>query len=190
MSGGTLLCDIWFPGKPRGKGRQNFTARPRKSGAGVLVGGIRLYSLRDIMPVPMPAKTAGYERDMQISIIQQMRKQGHFTPHAGPIRLDFCAYYPPLKSDTKKNTLAKLEGLIARMVTPDIDNVEKMICDAANTYVFMDDKQVIQSTGAKIYSKHEGIRMRFYAIEPLDVKTWADETFPWEDEEEDFNLVG
>lgn len=185
---GALLCDIWFPGKPRGKGRQNFTIRPRIKNAGVNIGGTKCYPLKALSPMPMPASTAAYEQEFQIEIIRQMRKQGHFTAYDGPIELRFCAFYAPVKSDTKKVAAAKVAGSIARMSTADLDNIEKIICDAANTYVFLDDKQVIASTGYKVYSSHEGIRARFYKADPLDIKVIVDAEFTFQDEE--FSLEG
>lgn len=178
-----LLCDIWFPGKPRGKGRQNFLPRPRGKNMGISIRGETYYPLKAIGVFPRPASTAQYEADFRISIIQQMRKQGHFTAFDGAVKVVWCAYYPPLKGDTKFKTTQKLQGILARLMTPDCDNIEKMICDAANTYVFLDDKQVIETRGAKIYSEHEGIRVRFYKVDPVETKAWVDEEFQWKKEE-------
>ena len=174
---GPLLCDIWFPHKPRGKGRQDFSVRPRQKNAGVAIGGVTYYPLKALTAMPRPAKTKEYEAELRLNIIQQMRKQGHFTAYDGPVELRFCAFYGVNASDTKKVAAAKVAGSIARMATPDVDNIEKLICDAANTYVFLDDKQIIASTGYKANSAHEGIRIKFYKADPLEIKARLDEEF-------------
>jgi len=189
MTDGSLLCDIWFPGKPRGKGRQNFMPRPRTAGAGVKINGAMYYPMKAIGVFPRPASTADYERDLQMTIIQQMRKQGHFRPEEGAVELRFCAFYPPVKSDNKRVTLQKQKGLIPRLSTPDVDNLGKIICDAANTYVFNDDRQVVKVTGAKVFSHHEGIRARFYKYDIEGDHAWLKTEFPWSDEG-DFKLEG
>ena len=184
---GDLLCDIWFPGKPRGKGRANFVPRPRGANMGVTISGVKYYPLKNIGCFPRPAATKGYEDDLRIAIIQQMRKQGHFTAYDGPVKLNWCAYYTANMSDNKKIKAQKMAGFTARLMKPDLDNIEKMICDAANTYVFLDDKQVIDARGVKVFSDKEGIRMRFYKADALETKAWVDEEFTWDTE--DFQLV-
>ena len=187
MITGPLLFDLWFPGKPRGKGRANFAVRPRVK-CTMNVGGQAYYTLSQVYPKAYGESTDKLEADMTVLCIQQMRKQGHFKAVQGPIQCNWVAMYSTLASDTQAVAFKKVRGIVPKMSTPDKDNIEKLIMDAGNTYLFNDDAQVIFGTSAKVYGPREGIRARFYQSDPELVAAWVKEEFPWP--EEKFELFG
>ena len=97
--------------------------------------------------------------------------------------MDWCAYYEPPLSGGSKERMRRVMGEVAYLKKPDKDNIEKLLKDALNTLAYTDDVQVIFGTGAKIYSEREGLRARVKAVDPLEVKAWADSVFPWPDKE-------
>ena len=80
-----------------------------------------------------------------------MLKSGRKVTY-GPIVLDFCTWRKIPSSWSLKDKAAALAGEIVPSVKPDIDNFIKIICDALNGIVWIDDKQVVQVNAAKLYS--------------------------------------
>ena len=121
------------PGSPRGKGRHRTT----RTG--------RTYT---------DEKTAMYENKIMLCYRQKYAGEPLIT---GPVSLDWTAYFQMPQSASKKRRAAMLAGEIWPTVTPDRDNIEKIICDALNGVVWRDDKQVV--TGDRAPQKR-------YAEEP------------------------
>lgn len=195
------LLDIWLPFAPRGKGRAKFRSVPRsdapyiereidpETGATVArdpkspdipVGKmVKHYALKNIRPMAYGESTTQHEAEIRDVIIQLVGRTTEFNTLKGAVRVDWCAFFPYLLSDSRKVREDKVRGLVSHTKTPDKDNIEKIILDAMSEIVFFDDCQVNFGTGAKIYSPHEGIRARIYQSDPAEVKQWADENFPF-----------
>lgn len=191
--------DLWFPIKPRGKGRPLVRTIPRK-GAPFIEKEIsdvnsetgfkmvKHYALKFLMPHMYGESTTEYEAAIRKEARRQAIEQTEFRIFKGAVKVDWCAYFSPVNSDSRRIKADKVKGLIAHTQKPDKDNIEKLICDAINQLAYLDDKQINFGTGAKIFSHREGIRARVTPQDPIEVKEWADRTFSWP--EEIFELSG
>lgn len=208
---GEPLIDLWLPLEPRGKGRPMFRSVPRSDApyiereidpeTGAIIYRdeenpenvqrgkmVRHYALKNIRPMAYGESTTEHEAKIRDMVITQIARAETFNTLSGPVRLDWVAYFPPLMSDSRKKTEAKVRGLVSHIKKPDKDNIEKLITDAMNEVAYFDDCQVNIGTGAKIYSHREGIRARIYRSDPQEVAKWAELNFPWP--EEKFELKG
>ena len=192
--------DLWFPAKPRGKGRPLARTIPRNRDVPFIEKEIpdvndetgfkmvKHYALRHVMPHMYGESTTEFEAAVRRSAQRQAIEQETFKIFTGPVRVDWCAYFPPVNSNTKKIKADKVKGVVPHTHKPDKDNIEKLLCDAINEVAYIDDRQIIFGTGAKIFSHREGLRAIVTPCNPMDVKRWADETFHWPEEE--FELEG
>lgn len=192
---GAAVLDLWFPHAFKGKGRPLFRTVPRAKDVPYFVHevpdvnsdngsrNLKHYALRDLRPMAYGSTTKDFEEVIKQQAEAQIMGDKNFQILRRAVCVDWCAYYQPPMSGTKKERLAKVMGEIAYLKKPDKDNIEKLLKDALNTLAYMDDVQVVFGTGAKIYSDREGLRARVRAISPQEVKSWADATFPWPEEE-------
>lgn len=75
------------------------------------------------------------------------------NPIAGPVRL-ICEYHLPIPTSTRKAIRTQmLNGMVYHIKKPDVDNLNKFLCDCLKTIVFEDDSQVIEINAKKIYSE-------------------------------------
>lgn len=75
-------------------------------------------------------------------------------PLPGPCRLSVTAYYPiPEHALRKKGPDKILEGE-AYLSAPDVDNVGKIVMDALNHKLYVDDRMVYHMETSKFYSRH------------------------------------
>jgi Holliday junction resolvase RusA-like endonuclease len=72
-------------------------------------------------------------------------------PLETPLRVEITAYYPFLKSFSKKERLI-MEGA-PKMTKPDVDNICKLYLDAMNGVVYLDDNQITELFVRKLYSR-------------------------------------
>jgi len=70
--------------------------------------------------------------------------------YLGPISIEFRFYMPIPVSLSKKKRLELVDT--EHFKKPDIDNLIKFYCDAANGVVFKDDSQICELGAAKYYS--------------------------------------
>ena len=73
-------------------------------------------------------------------------------PHSGPVKISGTFVFMRPK---KYLTGAYPEGRFFKTTTPDSDNLEKMIMDALNKYVYRDDSQVCDTRIKKLYCARE-----------------------------------
>ena len=69
-----------------------------------------------------------------------------------PVSTKLAVFTKPNKSDSLKGIFYKLQGLIHKIKTPDIDNYQKTIFDVANEIFWIDDAQIFECTARKEYS--------------------------------------
>jgi len=121
-----------IPGKPIGKERAR-TVRQN--------GAIRTYT---------PEKTAVYQQ------LVQWTYKGAGGPHYGknPVAITIRAFFPIPKNTKKSERQDMLDDIVKPTVTPDADNIQKVICDALNGIAYEDDKQVVSSSVIKMYAQH------------------------------------
>lgn len=120
------------PGVPVAKGRPRVTIRG---------GRPRAYT---------PEKTEKYENLVRLAFREEFPDA---EPAAGPIILEFRAYFPVPKSFSKKKKQLALQGVLQKTTKPDLDNIHKAIQDGLNGVAFADDSQIFRYVATKNYSE-------------------------------------
>ena len=125
-----------IPGPPIGKGR------PRAFRVG---NSVRMHT---------PEKTASYESMVKLAAHRAMKGAGLM---AFPVALSLIVLHPIPKSWSKRRQDAALAGTERPTTKPDADNVAKVIADACNGVVWVDDAQVVELHVSKRYSATPGV---------------------------------
>lgn len=103
--------------------------------------------------------SSGDKRVMQRQILNSLEMQKATVPLEKDVYLELLFYFEVPKSYSKK----KLEELESKNYTytkkPDVDNLVKLVMDAANGMLWKDDSQVYRITAEKRYGKESGIVM-------------------------------
>lgn len=115
------------PGIPQGKGRPKFV---RKTG--------HAYT---------PEKTESYEA------LVRMACRWHGAPVEGPLKVAITATFPRPKSWSKKKAAAS----VWHTSKPDQDNLAKVVCDALNGVLWVDDSQIAIGLCEKVYGDVPGL---------------------------------
>jgi len=139
---------IVIPGEPVAKGRPRFGA------------GLRPYT---------PAKTRQAEGIASSAARVAMAGRDVF---AGPIRVHILAVFPVAKSWPKSRREDALNGKIHVTKKPDIDNVAKLVTDAMNGIVWIDDSQIVELEAAKVYGENP---RTIVSVNPVDVLRYGRE---------------
>ena len=94
-------------------------------------------------------------------ILQECKKQEYQINQTGAfsIQLKFYFEYP-------KDYCKWIEPI--HTYTPDIDNLEKFLCDAANCILYKDDKQIVEISSKKLYSENPRTEIE---IMPMEIPT-------------------
>jgi len=120
------------PGTPKGKGRPRF-------------GRGRAYT---------PKPTADYERLVRQCAYASL---GEVEPLSGPVYLSVTATFPIAKSwPVRKKQLAEA-GFLWHTARPDSDNILKIVCDALNEILWLDDSQICLAKISKKYGREPGV---------------------------------
>nr|DAO36004.1 MAG TPA: Endodeoxyribonuclease RusA [Caudoviricetes sp.] len=128
-----------IPGTPVGKGRPRFT----KSGHAFT-----------------PEKTRSYE-----SLVRSCYKQScKGDKLSGALSVMITAYFPPLKSDSKRTWAQKESGQVLPVKKPDCDNIAKAILDALNGLAYDDDSQIVSAVILKKYGFPARVEVMLYEI--------------------------
>jgi Holliday junction resolvase RusA-like endonuclease len=124
---------LTIPGQPRGK---------QRTGGG---DGGRRYT---------PEQTRNYEDK-----VRWLWRQKHpgMQPLTVPLYVVIRAYFEPPKSASKSRREDMLTGKIRPTVTPDWDNIGKIICDALNGLAYEDDRQIVGATVIKAYADEPSV---------------------------------
>ncbi len=131
---------FFVPGKPKGK------ERPREN--------------KITRQFYTPSKTKGYEN--LIKAYYGDTGAGLLFPEGEPGRLEVLACMPCPKSYSKRKLKAIASGklIVYAQVTPDGDNMQKIVADALNGIAYHDDKQLIDMRCVKIRSVEQGLLIR------------------------------
>lgn len=89
-----------------------------------------------------PAKQRKWMAAARAVMYVAMFKAGHRSPLTGPVLLTIRAFWPRPRSRA-------IGHACARPVRPDADNVGKIVMDAGNDVLWMDDAQVVSLTVEK-----------------------------------------
>lgn len=162
---------IVIEGEPRGKGRPRFAAR----GKFVTVftdDATKAYELE----IQMEVARALYGQDMAERVYafrklpaNEMFLTLQFKPRfMGPVSVEMEVRHPIRDSWNKAKKAGALSGEIAPTIKSDIDNIFKIWFDAFNGCMWIDDTQVVQVSGRKIFSDNPGVSVR---VIPLDLQS-------------------
>lgn len=132
------------PGTPVGKGRPRFARRG------------------NFVTTFTPEKTASYENLVKLLATQAMR--GRPLIEGAVVAVIELVVAVPASWSQKKQAAA-LAGSVYPTSKPDLDNVIKGICDALNTVVWRDDKQVCALRVIKRYGQTPRAIVSVCAIE-------------------------
>jgi len=119
-------------GKPQPKERARVTNRLTRGGKRITV---------------TPNHTRWAEEDFRI----QAARHRPDKPMEGPIRLQLHFYCPIPKSWSKLKQRKAIDGEIFPTVTPDLDNLIKLIVDAMSQQFYLDDKQIVEIWASEYY---------------------------------------
>jgi Holliday junction resolvase RusA-like endonuclease len=129
---------IVVPGAPVPKGRPRFT---------VIAGHVSPYT---------PKKTRDYEFRIKQAAVLAMRGRGGAIL-TGPVSIRIMVNLQIPVSWPKWNRRAAATGAIFPTSRPDLDNFGKVVLDALNGIVFVDDSQVTDMIATKRYSADPGL---------------------------------
>ena len=130
-------CSFMLMGEPVAKGR------PRSR-----IVTPRGYGKKPFVQVYPDPKTVAAEKVVKQAAALAMGFRDAFT---GPLSMAVRAYVSiPASWPKGKKTLAR-NGLVYPEAKPDIDNYLKLVLDACNGIVYVDDKQVVEIAGSKRY---------------------------------------
>lgn len=138
---------IEFDIKPRAQSRPRTRVVTRKDGRPYPV----IYEAWDCV---------AYKKALKVLALKQYRD----PPLKGPIRIEVIFKMPLPYRFNKAQREDALQGLIVPVSKPDGDNLEKALWDAMNGLLWVDDKQIADWHGRKIYSEKPGIILRFEEI--------------------------
>ena len=96
-----------------------------------------------------PAKTKAAEINMQAAWL--LTAGNKRKPHAGPVSIEYRAYFVPPASWPKWKREAALDGHLLHTTKPDWDNLAKTI-DGLNGVAWLDDSQVFHAIATKHYA--------------------------------------
>ena len=82
-----------------------------------------------------------------------------------PLKVTIIAYYPIVKSTSKKKKQQMLDDLMFPTKKPDIDNIAKSILDALNKLAYRDDTQVVTLHMEKHYADEPRVEVEIEEIE-------------------------
>lgn len=85
-------------------------------------------------------------------------------PFTGPLRMIVEAIFETPASWNRTSRAAAIAGDVPHISTPDLDNIEKLIADACNEVVYVDDSQIAEKISRKRYGS--GARVDVI-IEPI-----------------------
>lgn len=166
---------IVVEGEPRGKGRPRFTVR----GDGK----------KRFVQVFTDEQTKDYELEIQMEVgrtlygqqmaeriwglrklpAKEMFLMLQFAPRFnGPVRFEMEIRHPIRESWNKAKKAGALDGSVVPTIKPDADNVKKIFWDAFNGCMWIDDTQVVEWSGRKIFSDNPGVSVR---VIPLDLQS-------------------
>ena len=117
-------------------------------------GRPRAFRIGNSVRMHTPEKTASYESLVKLAARMAMKSA---APMAFPVALSLIVLHPIPKSWSKRRQEAALAGTERPTTKPDADNVAKVIADACNGVVWVDDAQVVELHVSKRYSATPGV---------------------------------
>lgn len=148
----TRRVTLTIPGEPIGWGRPTPVARLNAAGEPFV-----MMVTQEQTRAAKAAVRAAFKR----------KYPGH-KPWTGPVMLRFTAVFETPKSFNKALREAADRGVLYATKKPDKDNIEKLIKDALNGVVYVDDQQVMGG-GLKRYGSPARVEISFERLDSPDV---------------------
>jgi len=133
-----MRFDLFVSGEPVAQGRPRFTT---------ISGHARAVD---------PAKSREYKQIVSVMARQKMGELG-LSPMEGPLKLQIHVFRIPPKSMGKKKGAEACAFSRGITTKPDLDNYIKLVSDALNGVVFVDDSQVVAIEADKRFSATPGM---------------------------------
>lgn len=137
------LVSIYVDGVPGSKGRP------------------KMFRTRTGIGSRTPAKTAAYEERLAHVAKQQWKGE----PVTSALRLVVVAVFPPQSTMRGVDRQLAHAGELWHTSRPDLDNVVKIVCDALNKLVWVDDAQVAQFDARKQFGPNPGLWIEVYSLD-------------------------
>lgn len=117
--------------------------------------------------VIVPKETREWEQGARRVAASYCSMRG-IKPTADPVRLDVVAYFRPADSWPAWKKQAALQGLIAHTAKPDTDNIIKIVKDAMNGVLYVDDSRVSQcGWPRKLYAEKACVVISMHYLDAL-----------------------
>jgi len=140
----TLLLETGIVTTPTPKGRPRFTSRGRS------------YT---------PAATVKAEHEMANALLQKTREKGGEWPKTGPLAVSVVFAMPVPESWSKKKQQQARSNELWHTSRPDADNLLKLVLDAANGVLWVDDAQLVMVGAGKEYAvKNTGVMLELFSV--------------------------
>lgn len=157
----TLLLETGIVTTPTPKGRPRFTSRGRS------------YT---------PAATVKAEKEVAEKLRLAAWGDRHPThmaengwwPKTGPLAVEVDFIMPVPESWSKKKKQQAYDGDLWHTSRPDVDNLLKLVLDAANGVLWVDDAQIASLGASKSYAEKDqqpGFTLRLFSVRNLEVPT-------------------
>ena len=140
-----MKAKFTVPGPPQGKARARTV--PLKNGK------TRSFT---------PSNTVRYEKS--IKQMYELKYGASKFPDDEMLDLRIVAYYSIPKSKPKKTQEKMNCGDIRPTITPDADNIIKVVADALNGVAYKDDKQIVDCQLRKFYSTQPRLEVTILAV--------------------------
>ena len=141
-----MVLAAWLPIPPTAKGRPRFA---RASG--------RAYT---------PASTQAAERTLRGELAHATTvgesAQLHQWPMAGPLELELGFSLAIPASWSKRKAQGARDGIVRHTSRPDVDNLGKLVMDAATGVLWVDDSQLVRVALAKWYGPTPGTTVTLF----------------------------
>ena len=95
-----------------------------------------------------PENTRVYEEAVKLIASTKVKQ-----PLSGALKMTLIFYMPIPKSWSEKRKEQALRGEIRPTTRPDIDNLEKAICDGLNGVAYIDDRLIVEKHTYEYYGK-------------------------------------
>jgi Holliday junction resolvase RusA-like endonuclease len=130
---------------------------------------LRINHATNILYVPNKAKLVKEIRNLILKEVGVVNFQSMFFPRYQETILKSALYLPTPKSFSRENTYLAEMKLLKPIVTPDLDNVEKIVNDAIKAFIIYDDAQIVTNVTEKFWSKKPRMEVEIvYNSTPLN----------------------
>ncbi len=114
----------------------------------------------------MPQKTRTYHSALRYAAQQAMT--GNLL--IGPLSMSIVVRIPFLQSWSQIQQKRARNNEVLPTKRPDLDNYEKMVMDALQGVVYVDDSQIVYKISSKIYSERPGVRIEVSQYKMLELE--------------------